>query len=468
MLNIVNKIEDKNAVEVILRPGTAPEPFFEDTKFIPASKGFVVFVDGQKTFPLRQAARVVAKLNINNLILKTEIPFEIEDAIEFCTSYEDLDEKNLKNPKTVVLDFPDADTYRVNFVVEMVSQLRHISNLPANILKPQRFAQMLCDFVKSLSKSAPGKFSFKIINSKSHDYLNLVGIRAVGGTSDEKGCMAIIDYVPQGGDPKSPPDIALVGKGITFDSGGYDLKPPRFMDTMRTDKIGAVNLTGVFTLAAASARASKHIRLYLCCAQNMVSDKSMVPGDILVYPNGIKVEVGNTDAEGRLVLADGIIKAVESGAKLIITEATLTGAAKMALGRDINAMVCRNQKNALELSAVFEANGELIWQFPLEEFHNRYISSSRADICNCAHGDNPPGVMTAAAFLSKFIPEDIDWIHIDLSAAYLQEESPFYAKGPTGCTILPLALWIKHCELKENTVLKSQEQSEWIAHFEEQ
>ena len=192
------------------------------------------------------------------------------------------------------------------------------------------------------------------------------GLRTVGKGS--LACMGVIDYLPEGMDDCCP-EVALCGKGITFDAGGYDIKPER-------------------------------------------------------------------------VLADAILQARDDGAKVILDAATLTGSAKYALGRDMCAVFCRDNRMPQSLKDCFSYTGELYWQLPLFNFHDRFLKSRRAALSNCGNGCSVPGASAAAAFLKHFVSDDEQWVHIDLSSAYLPEGSPFMGKGPTGAIIFPVGLWL--------------------------
>ena len=273
------------------------------------------------------------------------------------------------------------------------------------------------------------------------DFESCVGLKSVGLASDEAPCLGIIDVIPSGLDENSALDVAMVGKGITFDTGGYSLKPEKFMETMRTDKTAVIYLSGALCLAL-KLGLKKRCRLYLCCSENMVSGRGMLPGDIIKYPNDISVEINNTDAEGRLVLADGLLKASGDNPAFILDMATLTGAAKVAVGRDMFSVLTRETSLYSALKSAFDGCGEMYWQLPLAPYHRRFLSSRRATVTNSGHGEGAPGSSVAASFLEQFVKKDIPWVHIDLSSAYLPDGSPFLAAGPTGSTILGLATFL--------------------------
>jgi len=272
----------------------------------------------------------------------------------------------------------------------------------------------------------------------------------VGKGSVNMPCMLQLDYNPSG-DPDAPIDYALVGKGITFDSGGYSLKPSPSMAAMKSDMGGAATVTGALALAAANGL-QKRVKLYLCCAENMISGKAFKLGDVIKYKNGVTVEVLNTDAEGRLVLADGLIAAQEDGAKKIIDAATLTGAAKVAVGRDYNCILSMDDEFTESALAASKEVNEKLWRLPLEPFHLQQIGSGFADIANIhSGGESMAGASTAAAFLAKFVEQpEQNWLHFDLSGSYQLAANGLWAVGGKGHgieTISSLLLQSEQVEL---------------------
>ena len=241
--------------------------------------------------------------------------------------------------------------------------------------------------------------------------------------------MGIIEYIPSGEEESADTaalDVALVGKGICFDSGGYDLKSSKFMSTMRTDKCGAVYVAAALALAILQGL-KRRCACYLPCAENLVSGTAMLPGDILTYPDGTTIEINNTDAEGRLILADGLLAAAARSPRLLIDAATLTGAAKVAVGRDYTAYLTPDHQLAAQVETCFNAAGENVWRLPLNPLFARFMASRRADMTNSAHGDGAPGASTAAIFLQNFVPSAQAWVHFDLSSAFMPDGSPYFA-----------------------------------------
>ncbi|HBN88475.1 MAG TPA: aminopeptidase PepB, partial [Rheinheimera sp.] len=259
------------------------------------------------------------------------------------------------------------------------------------------------------------------------------GLHAVGRGSARKPVMLVLDYNPTG-DASAVVSAALVGKGITFDSGGYSIKATESMLTMKCDMGGAATVTAALALAILQGL-NKRVRLILCCAENLISSNAYKLGDIITYKNGTTVEIVNTDAEGRLVLADGLMCAAESGAGLIIDAATLTGAAVTAVGSEYTALFALDKALAQKALSYAETVQELTWQLPLELWHQQQCPSAYADTANSrpVKGGGAGGASNAAGFLSRFVPnEGKGWLHFDLAAAFNNTNNAYWAAGATG------------------------------------
>ena len=211
------------------------------------------------------------------------------------------------------------------------------------------------------------------------------------------------------------------------------------MSTMRTDMGGAALLTGALGFAIARGL-NQRVKLYLCCAENLVSNNAFKLGDIITYKNGVSAEVLNTDAEGRLVLADGLIVADNQNPSFIIDCATLTGAAKVAVGNDYHSVLSMDDDLVKNLFQSAQQENEPFWRLPFEHFHRSQINSSFADIANIGSVPVGAGASTATAFLSYFIKNyQQNWLHIDCSATYRKSGSDLWAVGATGIGVQTLA-----------------------------
>lgn len=267
-----------------------------------------------------------------------------------------------------------------------------------------------------------------------------VGIYNVGRGSDRPPVLLEVDFNPSS-DKNAPVSAALVGKGITFDSGGYSIKSSEGMLDMKCDMGGAATVSAALGLAIMNGL-NKRVKLFLCCAENLISGHAYKLGDILTYKNGVSVEVVNSDAEGRLVLADGLIAAGETKAPLIIDAATLTGAAVAATGGDYDAVFSLDRELQQIYLDLAKQENELAWPLPLESWHQEKCPSNYADTANSRpqKGGGAGGASNAAGFLSRFVPnEGKGWLHIDLAAAYTSNANAMMPAGATGAGIRTIA-----------------------------
>ncbi|KMV31252.1 aminopeptidase PepB [Photobacterium swingsii] len=340
-----------------------------------------------------------------------------------------------------------ADEAELQARIQATNWVREVINQSAEVVRPSQLASRAGEFIKSL---APDHVTYKIV--KGNDLIDegWMGTHTVGRGSERSPAMLRLDYNPTG-DADAPVHTCLVGKGITFDSGGYSLKPSGGMSAMKADMGGAAMATGGLALAIARGT-QKRIKLILCCAENMVSGRAFKLGDVITYKNGKTVEILNTDAEGRLVLADGLIYASSQNPEMIIDCATLTGAAKNALGNDYHALFSFDHDLAQRALMAASEEMEGLWPLPLAEMHRSMMPSNFADLSNISQGDFLPGASTAAAFLSYFV-EDYQngWMHIDCSGTYRKSANDKWSAGATGMGVRTLANILGDDELVEET-----------------
>ena len=236
-------------------------------------------------------------------------------------------------------------------------------------------------------------------------------IAAVGGGATETRAPRLIEL--QWGNPKHP-KLAVIGKGVCFDSGGLDIKPASGMRLMKKDMGGAAHALALGRLVM-GAKLPVRLHLLVPAVENAVSGGAYRPGDVLTSRNGLTVEIDNTDAEGRLVLADAITRAAVEAPELIIDFATLTGAARVALGPDLPAMFSNDEALAADLQSAAKAVADPIWRMPLWDGYDDMLKSDIADLANSP--DSPmAGAITAALFLRRFIPDGTPWVHLDTFA----------------------------------------------------
>ena len=247
-------------------------------------------------------------------------------------------------------------------------------------------------------------------------------IHAVGKAAAREHAPRLIEL--EWGDPRHP-RIAIVGKGITFDSGGLDIKSASGMRLMKKDMGGAAHALALAELIMA-AHLPVRLHMLVAAAENSIAGNAMRPGDIIKSRKGLTVEIDNTDAEGRLVLADALTKAIQDKAALIIDFATLTGAARVALGPDLPAMFSNDESVASAILAASQAASDPLWRMPLWAPYMEMLDSDIADTSNS--GGAFAGAVTAALFLQKFVPDDVPWVHLD-TFAWRPTSKPGRPKG---------------------------------------
>lgn len=281
--------------------------------------------------------------------------------------------------------------------------IRDLINTPANILGPNEIFQSAKKFLTD----------FKVANSVSGKKLekNFPLIAAVGqGADDDKQPMFCEFKLKKN---KSKKKIFLIGKGVSFDTGGLNIKTGTGMSLMKKDMGGAANCIGLAKLVS-EYDLDVDLRLLLCLVENSISKKSIRPSDIIKSRQGSFIEVGDTDAEGRLILADAISYAIENKPDLIIDMATLTGASRVAMGTEVPSFFCNDDDLAMKLIDLSQKTGDPLWQLPLWENYSSQLNSAHADFKNIGNSMFG-GAITAALFLQKFV-KNIPWIHIDLMA----------------------------------------------------
>ena len=319
---------------------------------------------------------------------------------------------------------------RTSLLVEAVNFARDLSNLPPNDCSPSQLASI------ALSIATEYGLKSRIVERYEMESMGLNGIVSVGKGSHYPPKLIILEYRGSNDDEKP---YLLVGKGVTFDTGGISLKDSDKMDEMKFDKSGGCNVIAIMK-AVASLKLPINVIGLIPSVENMPSSTSYKPGDIIKMYNGKTVEVLNTDAEGRLILADALAFGISTyNPKAVIDLATLTGACIIALGTNVAAVIGTNKKLIDELHNISERTGEKFWELPLYEEFSEQIKSYVADIKNI--GGRPGGAITAASFLSNFT-NGLPWMHIDIAGtAWTQEgtyERSYNPKGATGFGIRTL------------------------------
>jgi len=313
---------------------------------------------------------------------------------------------------------------KVALITEAVNYARDLGNLPPNECSPSQ----LVNFATMIGREYGMKVS--ILEREEMESIGLNGIVSVGKGSSSPPKLVTLEYHGTSLDQKP---YLIVGKAVTFDTGGISLKPSDKMDEMKFDKCGGCNTLGILK-AVASLRLKTNVVGLIPSVENMPSSGSYRPGDVIRMYNGKTVEILNTDAEGRIILADAIAYGIRVYNPLAVIDlATLTGASVIALGANVAAAIGTDKSLTVRLQRASEKTGEKLWDLPLfDEFHDQ-IKSNVADIKNI--GGRPGGAITAAAFLSNFT-KDVPWVHLDIAGtAWTQDgtfERSYNPKGATG------------------------------------
>ena len=314
----------------------------------------------------------------------------------------------------------ESGAERGRILGEAVNLARILALTPANDMTPTNLANQAQDVGKKFG------LNVWVLDEAQMLEKGMGAILGVSRGSDEPATMTVLEYA---GDPGSQEKLALVGKGLTFDSGGISIKPAENMHEMKYDMCGGA---GVIAAMAAIAQLQPKINVIgvVPSSENLPGPRAMKPGDVLRAMNGKTIEVINTDAEGRLILADALCYARELGATKIVDAATLTGAMVIALGHSATGTISNDDAFRDRFLQVAKETTERYWPLPLYDEFSGTVKSEIADLRNSA--GRPAGSLTAAAFLKAFVG-DVPWIHLDIAGtAYTDAETPFLAKGPTG------------------------------------
>jgi leucyl aminopeptidase len=307
---------------------------------------------------------------------------------------------------------------------------RDLSNEPANAMHPD-------DLAAAARRLLGGKgVTVSVKDERALAREGFGGIVGVGQGADHPPRLVELRYRPRGASGK----VVLVGKGITFDSGGLSLKPPDGMKTMKTDMSGAAAVLGTMS-ALADLDVKVAVTGYLATAENMPSGRATRPGDVLTMKNGKTVEVLNTDAEGRLVMADALAVGAAAKPDAIVDVATLTGACMIALGTRYAGLMGNDEALAAELLEAAGEAGEPAWRLPLPPEYHREIESDIADLKNV--GDRYGGALIAGLFLQEFV-DGRPWVHLDIAGpARSDSEDGYLGKGSTGAAVRTLLSWLE-------------------------
>ncbi len=341
-------------------------------------------------------------------------------------------EPNLHIPAAISFTaIEQADLDRGKVIGDALNQTRRLVNEPPSVLYPQSFAERAEQAVSETG------LSIEIWDQQKLADENCRAILAVGGGSAKPPRLVILRH--QGGGDQQP--IALVGKGVTFDSGGLSLKTSEGMAAMKCDMAGAATVLGVM-LAIAKLGVPANVIGVCGLAENMVSGDSYKLGDVIKTRSGKTIEILNTDAEGRVVLADTLDVAVQAKPAAIVDLATLTGACMVALGTEVAGLMTNDQSLCDQVREAADWEGEPVWQLPMFKLYNDKVKSKVADIKNIGEG-RWGGAITAAKFLEHFVGQ-VPWLHIDIAGpAFADSPKPHRDAGATGVMVRTLIRWIE-------------------------
>jgi leucyl aminopeptidase len=315
---------------------------------------------------------------------------------------------------------------RGKILAEAANWARDMVNEPSNFMTPSNMAEAARQLAKKYG------LKVEVFEKEKMKELGMGGLLGVSQGSQQPPRFIILSYK---GSDSDDIDIALVGKGITFDSGGIDIKPSDSMEDMKGDMAGGASVMAAL-MALAQLKPKINVTALVPATENMPSGTAMKPGDIITALNGKTIEVINTDAEGRLILSDALSYAKKLGAKAIVDVATLTGACHVALGSVCSGAFTNNQELVDKIIAAGNETGELMWQLPMYDEYKEQLKSDVADIKNI--GSRWGGAITGGKFLEEFI-DKIPWVHLDIAGTYYTDkEKGYIIKGGTGVPVRTL------------------------------
>ncbi|HUX47684.1 MAG TPA: leucyl aminopeptidase [Dehalococcoidia bacterium] len=345
--------------------------------------------------------------------------------------YEDIEEMLIVVRESDKIPILEQAIHKGSVVAEATNLARDMINEPANYMTPSQLAEAAEEIANKYN------LEFHIFDSADMEAMGMGALLGVAKGSSQPPKLITLSYK---GDERSEKALGFLGKGITFDSGGISIKPSKGMAEMKDDMAGAA---AVMTALVAIARLKPQINAtaIIPATENLPSGTALKPGDILKAMNGKTIEVINTDAEGRLILADALSYAQKLGLSPLLDLATLTGACCVALGTFYSGIFSNNQDLADKVLKAAERTGERMWQMPMPEEYKEQLKSEIADVKNI--GDKYGGAITAALFLAEFV-DNTPWVHIDIAGpANSNKESGYIVKGATGIgvrTLVELAL----------------------------
>jgi len=392
-----------------------------------------------KDFPPVAAISIICNHLTKEAIqdLVTGIKLQAYEFLQYKTVHEKDYQKRMHS-FYIVTELSVADAIQeYDDVIEGVMFTKDLSNEPANILYPEVLAQR----IKAKLKGLP--VTIKVLDEKEMEELGMGGILAVGQGSRKPPRMIALEY--RGGRQGDAP-LAFVGKAVTFDSGGVSIKPSQSMEDMKHDMSGGATVAGLF-YALASRKAKINAIGVIGAAENMPDGNAYRPSDIVKTASGKTIEIFNTDAEGRVILADALWYAANYKPRFIVDLATLTGAITVTLGNVYAGIFTESDTLAEKLTTAGDAVGEPLWRLPLHPRFTKAITSKIADTRNTS-SEKGAGSCTAAAFLREFVPKEIDWCHMDIAGvAYGMLSEHISKEGASGFGVRLLDEFVKGYEV---------------------
>lgn len=336
-------------------------------------------------------------------------------------SYNFAKYKKLPEIKAKLYLSDSYDKFIIKLVIENTFLARDLINIPACDLHPEMLAQTARGIAEEFGAD------FNLITGADLQH-NFPAVYAVGRGSSNKPLLIDIRYGAE-----NAPKVVLVGKGVCLDSGGLQIKSTANMLGMKKDMAGAAHALALARMIM-SAKLPINLRVIIPVVENLISSESYKPGDVITTRKGLSVEIANTDAEGRLILADALTLACEWQPELILDFATLTGAARIALGEDIVALFTPDDQMAHDLSEAMTMEREPVWRLPLYQPYFEFLKTGIADFKNVSTSDSPSGgAITAALFLQQFVAPEVKWAHFDFNAYNLRTKPGMPEGGEADC-----------------------------------
>jgi leucyl aminopeptidase len=429
--NLLHKPAGLKAKRLLLLSGGAAKSFSAyDLRRLAGAAVRTLKSRGIRSFAMVAPAGIAAETAVRAIVEGAHVG-------NFDPDYYRSDRKDQKIDTLTVVTGGDKNVLEkaaaeAQIIGESQNFTRDLVNEPSNRMTPTILAE------RARKMCAEVGVKCEVYGSDKIKELKMGAFWSVAQGSDEPPALIVMTYEPAGAPAK--PVLGLVGKGITFDTGGISIKPADGMEKMKYDMAGGATMIGAMRAIALLKPKVKVIGI-VCATENMPSGKAQKPGDVQIAMSGKSIEIINTDAEGRLVLADGLYYARQLGCTHLVDAATLTGAVVVALGYS-NAGIFANDDDMY--ARFHNANakaGEKMWRMPLDDEYKEQIRSSIADIMNT--GGRWGGAITAAMFLKEFA-EDTPWIHLDIAGtAWTEDQKPWIAKGPSGIALRSLVEFVK-------------------------